>query len=139
MGIIAPPGRHRLLLASRFDLDPVDPAALEDPEHLADIAAAADPAPGALTDRQVAELVAFLHALSGDGAQDLGHLVPGRVLSGLPLADRFSTAVVGACSAAPNLFAANESSIMPVFSSTDGCPSKPARRRQVSKLRRNAR
>lgn len=75
------------LLPSRFDLDPVDREALEDPQHLADIAAVAEPARAGLSDGQVADLVAFLHALTGDGARDLGDEVPSRVLSGLPVQD----------------------------------------------------
>jgi len=41
----------------------------------------------ALTDREVAQIVAFLKSLTDPGSRELGHLVPRRVPSGLPVKD----------------------------------------------------
>ncbi len=51
------------------------------------IAAANDLAPRSLSDQEVAELVAFLHALTDPASLDLRSTVPMRVPSGLPVAD----------------------------------------------------
>ncbi len=51
------------------------------------IAAANELRPIALSDDEVSALIAFLHALTDPASQDLTHLVPDRVPSGLPVAD----------------------------------------------------
>ena len=48
------------------------------------VSATLDVVPG-LSDDQIADLVAFLHALTDPAAADLGHLIPDRVPSGLPI------------------------------------------------------
>lgn len=51
------------------------------------IAAANELAPRPLADTEVADLIAFLRSLTDAASLDLSHLVPGRVPSGLPVAD----------------------------------------------------
>lgn len=63
---------------------------LTDPAALARIEAQLDPLlqePPQLDDAQIADLLAFLKALTGAGARDLDHLIPESVPSGLPVAD----------------------------------------------------
>jgi cytochrome c peroxidase len=82
--------------ALRFD--PVNPARLADyrkrdgwvqgnPELRAAIAGANELPSVALDDAEVADLVAFLGALTDPTSRDLEHLVPAAVPSGLPVAD----------------------------------------------------
>ncbi len=79
------PGQLRL--PGRDDLDARDLAALRDPAVVEAIAAASELPPVRLTDREVARLVDFLHALSDPAALDLRADVPPAVPSGLPLGD----------------------------------------------------
>ena len=51
------------------------------------IAAANQLEPVSLTDAEVDDLVAFLRCLTDERSRDLGHLVPERVPSGLPVTD----------------------------------------------------
>lgn len=60
------------------------------PEVQADILATLDPLvaePRVLTEDQIADLLAFLNALTSPSAVDLSHLVPASVPSGLPVQD----------------------------------------------------
>jgi cytochrome c peroxidase len=57
------------------------------PELRDNIAQASELEPTALTDAEVDDLVAFLRCLTDERSRDLGHLVPERVPSGLPVAD----------------------------------------------------
>ncbi|MDX1419123.1 MAG: cytochrome c peroxidase [Rubricoccaceae bacterium] len=57
------------------------------PALRARIAAANELAPVALTDAEVDDLLAFLHALTDPASRDLSHLVPEEVPSGLPVRD----------------------------------------------------
>lgn len=79
------PGQLRL--PGRDDLAARDLAALRDPAVVEAIAAASELPPVRLTDREVARLVDFLHALSDPAALDLRADVPPAVPSGLPLGD----------------------------------------------------
>ncbi len=74
-------------LPSRADLDAMDLQALSDPGVVANIAAASELAPVALTDREIRQLVDFLHALTDPAMLDMRGDVPRSVPSGLPLAD----------------------------------------------------
>ena len=58
-----------------------------DPASRAALAAANELPASDLTDGQVADLLAFLHALTDEGSLDLRHLVPERVPSESPIAD----------------------------------------------------
>ncbi|MDF1701981.1 MAG: cytochrome c peroxidase [Planctomycetota bacterium] len=51
------------------------------------VAAANEQPVVALADEEVADLLAFLHALTDERSRNLGHLVPERVPSGLPVSD----------------------------------------------------
>ncbi|MDX1530987.1 MAG: hypothetical protein R3362_05635, partial [Rhodothermales bacterium] len=57
------------------------------PELRARIAAANELAPTPLTDAEVADLLAFLHALTDPASVDLSPLIPEAVPSGLPVQD----------------------------------------------------
>lgn len=74
-------------LPSRADLDAADFVVMNDPARVAAIAAANELAPVALTDKQVQDLVAFLHALTDPAALDMRKDVPKAVPSGLTLAE----------------------------------------------------
>jgi cytochrome c peroxidase len=74
-------------LPSRPDLDALDFEALAQPAVVEALAAATEAPPRGLSDRDVADLVAFLHALTDPAMLDMRHLMPERVPSGLPLAD----------------------------------------------------
>jgi cytochrome c peroxidase len=73
----------------RPDLDALDLVAHNDAAAVAAIAAAIEIAPAqpALAERDVLDLLDFLHALTDPSATDLRRWVPRRVPSGLPLAD----------------------------------------------------
>ena len=75
------------ILPSRPDLDAIDPLCLEDENARADLAAANELAPVVLDDGEIADLVAFLHALTDPASVDLSTFVPDRVPSGLPVGD----------------------------------------------------
>jgi hypothetical protein len=58
-----------------------------DPEHIQEMTAHLDPklAPvSSLTPSEITALVAFLEALTDPAAQELNHLIPSQVPSGLP-------------------------------------------------------
>ncbi len=75
------------VLPSRPDLDAIDLIAFDDPATTDAIARRIELAPRRLEDGEVADLIAFLHALTDPRALDLRKLVPQRVPSGLPLAE----------------------------------------------------
>jgi cytochrome c peroxidase len=77
----------QLVLPPRPDLDALDLIAFEDPVVTEAIAAAIEIVPPHLTQRDVADLLDFLQALTDPSAQDLRKSVPTRVPSGLPLAE----------------------------------------------------
>jgi len=74
------------VLPSRPDLDAIDFVVQNDPVRIAQMAASNELAPVRLKDRQVAQLIEFLHALTDPAALDLRGDVPKQVPSGLPLA-----------------------------------------------------
>ena len=74
-------------LPSRPDLDAQDLLVQANADLRESIAGANGLAPRALTDADVADLVAFLHALTDPASEDLSALVPETVPSGLPVAD----------------------------------------------------
>lgn len=75
------------VLPWRSDLSRVDLSVHDDPNARSRIAAANELGPRALTESQVQQLMAFLHALTDPRLLDLRHDVPTRVPSGLPLFD----------------------------------------------------
>lgn len=77
----------QIVLPPRPDLDRIDLIVFEDPATTAAIASRIELAPQALSDAQVSDLIAFLHALTDPRALDLRKTVPERVPSGLPLAE----------------------------------------------------
>ncbi len=79
------PAQRRL--PSRADLDAKDLEAMRDPAVVAALAAANELAPVSLSDREVGQLIDFLHALTDPAMLDQRHLLPARVPSGLALRD----------------------------------------------------
>jgi cytochrome c peroxidase len=77
----------QVVLPSRPDLDEQDRYALDSEATMAAIAAANELSPIRLRERDIAALVAFLHALTDPAMLDLRRDVPRAVPSGLPLAD----------------------------------------------------
>ena len=77
--------RKQAMLLPRADLDAQDFIVMDDPARLDEIAQSNDAAPVALSDDDVAKLVAFLHALTDPASIDLGATIPESVPSGLPL------------------------------------------------------
>ena len=79
----------QIVMPPRPDLDALDLLAHNDAAVVAAIAAAIEIAPPqpALAEREVLDLLEFLHALTDPSATDLRRWVPRRVPSGLPLAD----------------------------------------------------
>jgi cytochrome c peroxidase len=75
------------VLPSRSDLDAVDLVVMQDAARLAAIAAANELAPVELSEADIANLLAFLHALTDPAAHDLRGDLPASVPSGNPLAD----------------------------------------------------
>ncbi|MEM7225694.1 MAG: cytochrome c peroxidase [Pseudomonadota bacterium] len=96
-----PPLAHineKTAVGSQLIHRPVNPARLIDylrrdtwvqqsPKLRGAIAAANELEPRPLTDRQVADIVAFLKALTDPASRDAGHLIPASVPSGLPVQD----------------------------------------------------
>lgn len=74
-------------LPSRSDLDELDYLAHENPVRRQAIEDAIEIAPVTLTEEEISQLLAFLHALTDQSCLDLRHTVPSRVPSGLPLYD----------------------------------------------------
>jgi len=79
--------RTQAVLPSRPDLDVLDFQIMDQPAVLEAIAAQNQPPARDLSDRDIADLIAFMQALTDPAALDLRHLVPDRLPSGLPLAD----------------------------------------------------
>lgn len=79
----------QLVMPPRPDLDELDLIAFSDPVITAAIADAIEiePPRRALSERDIADLLDFLHALTDPSAGDLRKFVPTRVPSGLPLAE----------------------------------------------------
>ncbi|RMG49031.1 MAG: cytochrome-c peroxidase [Acidobacteria bacterium] len=77
----------QLVLPSRPDLDELDLRALEDERQRQELASACELAPRHLSDEEIADLVAFLRALTDPRSLDLRWTVPERVPSGLPVRD----------------------------------------------------
>ena len=77
----------QVALPSRPDLDALDLQAMSDPQVVASIAAATELPPVSLTEREIGQLVDFLHALTDPAMLDLRRDVPASVPSGLPIAD----------------------------------------------------
>lgn len=75
------------VMPRREDLDALDFRVMEDPLRVSGIASANELAPSILTDKDVRELTAFLHALTDPAALDLRTDVPESVPSGLPVRD----------------------------------------------------
>lgn len=75
------------VLPSREDLDEEDCKVQDDPATVTAIAAANALAPVYLSEKEIAQLIDFLHALTDPAALDLRGDVPPQVASGLPLAD----------------------------------------------------
>ena len=75
------------VLPSRPDLDAVDLVVMQDAARLAAIADANELAPVELSETDIANLLAFLHALTDPAAHDLRGDLPASVPSGDPLAD----------------------------------------------------
>ncbi len=78
---------RQAMLPSRPDLDAEDRHVVEDADVRQALAAANALAPVRLSDGEIGDLVAFLHALTDPASQNLAHLVPAQVPSGLPVAD----------------------------------------------------
>lgn len=74
-------------LPSRPDLDAQDFVVHNDPVSRSAVAEATELGPTPLTDVQVDQLIAFLHALTDPGSVDLREIVPQQVPGGLPVFD----------------------------------------------------
>ncbi len=78
---------RQAVLPSRPDLDAEDYRALSDPNVLANIARANELSPVHLSERQIRQLIDFLHALTDPAMLDMRGDVPQSLPSGMPLAD----------------------------------------------------
>jgi cytochrome c peroxidase len=76
---------EQIVVPMRDDLDVIDCAVMSDLNLVAGIAAANELTPVSLTDAEVGELVAFLHALTDKSTLDLRRGVPKSVPSGLTI------------------------------------------------------
>ena len=79
--------QSQVVLPSRPDLDAQDFVVMNDPARVDAIAAANELAPVRLKEKQIADLIEFLHALTDPAAIDLRKDIPASVPSGLTLAD----------------------------------------------------
>lgn len=79
---------EQAVLPSRPNLDRHDFVVMSDPDRVAAIAAANERRVTPLSDRQVADLIEFLQALTDPAMLDLRDDVPKRVPSGLPVFDQ---------------------------------------------------
>jgi len=77
----------QIVLPPRPDLDALDLIAFNDPVVTAAIESAIEILPPELTDKEVANLIAFMETLTDVSAEDGRKTVPDRVPSGLPLAE----------------------------------------------------
>ena len=75
----------QVVMPSRADLDPVDYAAASDPAVLSGIGQANELAPRRLTEREIRQLIDFLHALTDPAMLDLRGDVPRHLPSGMPV------------------------------------------------------
>lgn len=79
--------RNEPVMPSRPDLDALDCIVMDDPARVALLADANEIAPINLSDKEVALLIDFLHALTDPDSLDLRDDVPRSLPSGLPLAE----------------------------------------------------
>jgi cytochrome c peroxidase len=79
--------QSQVVLPSRPDLDAQDFVVMDDLARVDAIAAANELAPVRLKEKQIADLIEFLHALTDPAAIDLRKDIPASVPSGLTLAD----------------------------------------------------
>jgi cytochrome c peroxidase len=79
--------QSQAVLPSRPDLDAQDFVVMNDPARVAAIADANELEPLELSEKKIADLIEFLHALTDPAAIDLRNDMPTSVPSGLPLAD----------------------------------------------------
>ena len=77
----------QLRLPSRSDLDEHDLQVIDDPSALAAIAQANELTPVTLTEREIRQLMDFLHALTDPAMLDMRDDIPDSVPSGLPIGD----------------------------------------------------
>lgn len=75
------------LLPERNDLDLLDFQVMSDPNRLASIAAASEIGRIRMKEGQIADLIAFLHALTDPAGMDMRNDIPRRVPSGLSLVE----------------------------------------------------
>jgi len=78
---------NQVVMPSRPDLDGKDYVAMSDPGVLASIAQANELSPVRLTEREIRQLIDFLHALTDPAMLDLRGDVPETLPSGMPLHD----------------------------------------------------
>ncbi|NNC56816.1 MAG: cytochrome-c peroxidase [Woeseiaceae bacterium] len=78
---------RQAVMPSRPDLDSRDDRAISDPTVRASIAAANELSPVSLSEREIGDLVDFLHALTDPAMLDMRDDVPGSLPSGMVLAD----------------------------------------------------
>jgi cytochrome c peroxidase len=74
-------------LPTRADLDSSDIEALKDPKIIEDLLISNELPKVTLNDREITDLINFLHCLTDFSVYDLHRIVPKKVPSGLPLAD----------------------------------------------------
>jgi cytochrome c peroxidase len=79
--------QEQAVMPSRPDLDEQDFVVMDDPARVDAIAAANELVRLELTEKQFADLIEFLHALTDPAAIDLRNDIPASVPSGLPLAE----------------------------------------------------
>jgi cytochrome c peroxidase len=79
--------QSQAVLPSRLDLDEQDFVVMNTEARVAAIADANELAPLELSEKKIADLIEFLHALTDPAAIDLRNDMPASVPSGLPLAD----------------------------------------------------
>jgi len=77
----------QLVVPSRPDLDALDNQAMSDTGVLTSIAQANELPAADLSDREIGQLIEFLHALTDPAMLDMRADVPASVPSGMPLAD----------------------------------------------------
>ncbi len=77
----------QLKLPSRPDLDALDLIVHNDPARRQAIADAVEIAPQSLSDKEISQILSFLHALTDQQCIDLSSTVPNTVPSGLPVHD----------------------------------------------------
>ena len=77
----------QIAMPSRSDLDAQDNQAMNDPSVLAAIAQANELVPVELKEREISQLIDFLHALTDPAMLDMRDDVPRSLPSGLPLGD----------------------------------------------------